>query len=341
MIYQNIEFLNVSELEEVAGMSGLRLQRFPKDVRNQLGIDTFEKGRIVSERSNGCEIRFVTDANFIRINLSSLEPDGKIMVYKGDFLHSTHEIKMGVVTAIHLEEPERFNLVNNDCLNGHYSHLVWRIICSNNSCILFHNLDTFGHMVRVPFPNEVPRLKWLAYGSSITAGSSARCYTNTYVAHTAKRLGIDVLNKGLSGACFLEKATADYLATEDWDFITLELGVNVRERYSNKEFLARVEYLLDTLLSKNKPVIVMSIFPNYANYSNDQLSTRVLHNQSFCRILQEIIEKKNQKNLHFIDGASILTEFTGLTVDLLHPSDYGHLLMGENLSRILKLLIRI
>ena len=39
MIYKNIEFFNVSELEQVEGFNGVRLQRFPKYLRESLGIE--------------------------------------------------------------------------------------------------------------------------------------------------------------------------------------------------------------------------------------------------------------------------------------------------------------
>lgn len=38
-------------------------------------------------------------------------------------------------------------------------------------------------------------------------------------------------------------------------------------------------------------------------------------------------------NLHFVDGRSILTDVSGLSADLIHPSDLGMITMGENMAK--------
>lgn len=69
MIYQDIQFHNVAEIETIAGIPGFRLQRFPKEVRNMLGHKEHERGRFYAQKAAGCEIRFVTEASFFRITL--------------------------------------------------------------------------------------------------------------------------------------------------------------------------------------------------------------------------------------------------------------------------------
>lgn len=41
-------------------------------------------------------------------------------------------------------------------------------------------------------------------------------------------------------------------------------------------------------------------------------------------------------NLIYIDGKSIMDSGSYLSFDLCHPSDYGHIRMGENLAEIVK-----
>lgn len=62
------------------------------------------------------------------------------------------------------------------------------------------------------------------------------------------------------------------------------------------------------------------------------------NNAAYCKILKEFSESKykNKKNVYFVSGEEILDEFTGLTCDLIHPSDSGHIRMGGNLANILK-----
>lgn len=340
MIYNNIEFHNVAELEAIQNMPGLRLQRFPKAVRNELGHLDHERGRFYSEKSVGCEIRFTTTARFIRVSLSALEGDGKLFVFKGNFLHSIHELKSGIITTIHLEEPEKFAQITPEAINGFaFSSNVWRFLFGKDCCINFHNIDSFGHDINPPKENETPRIKWLAYGSSITFGGNTNLYSNAYVQQAARRLNIDVLNKGIAGSCFCDKSVVKYLSENtEWDFATLELGINMIGRFEPFEFEERARHLITTVVAKNpgKPVAVIGIYPNGALYSinKDNKSTR--NNLAFNEISQRIVKELNNPNVSFIPGEDILTDYSGLSIDMVHPSDNGHIIMGENLSNKLK-----
>lgn len=343
VIYNHLEFHNVAELEAVDGLPGFRLQRFPREVRNCLGHKEHERGRFFGQRSVGCEIRFVTDARFFRITLSAVEGDGNVFVYKGNFLHSHHPLKAGVVTTLHLEEPPKFGEVKTEALEGYaFSSGVWRLLFGKDCCITFLHIDTFGHGTRPPEKRETPRLKWLAYGSSITFGGDTVIYSNAYVQQAARRIKADVLNKGMAGSCFCDEAMVHYLAeNEEWDFATLELGVNMRGRFTAEEYEQRVRYLIDTMLHKNpeKPVIVIGIYPNGAEYALNPENAATRSNTEFNRITEKLVAEKNNPRLYFIEGKDILTDYSGLSVDLLHPSDEGHILMGENLAMKLKAIL--
>ena len=56
--------------------------------------------------------------------------------------------------------------------------------------------------------------------------------------------------------------------------------------------------------------------------------------------LRRICARLNAPNLHFIEGSSILTECACLSEDLVHPSDYGHLSMGEKLAERLRPIVQ-
>lgn len=344
MISNNLEFHNVAELEVIEGIPGYRLQRFPKVVRDNLGYKGQELGRFYSQCSVGCEIRFVTDAKFVGIALSTVEGEGSVLVYKGNFLHSYHRLKAGNITTIYLQEPHIFGEVFPDVLEGYtFSPVVWRLLFDKNCCVIFHYIDTFGHDIRPPIEGEIPKVKWLAYGSSITFGGDCNLYSNSYVQQTARRLGVDVLNKAIAGACFCDESIANYIAqTDEWDFITLELGVNMREKFSVKEYEKRISFLLDTIMKENldKPIVVIDIYPNGAEYFFEQENITKKHNKEFNIITQKVVEERGRDELFFINGNKILTDFSGLCIDLLHPSDDGHILMGENLSKELNFIVK-
>ncbi|MNI07145.1 GDSL-like Lipase/Acylhydrolase [compost metagenome] len=343
MIYNQLEFHNVVELEESKQSPGLRLHRYPREVRDRLST----RGSYISTQSSGCEIRFVTDAEAVRLTISSLEEDGDLIVFKGDYFHSNHRLQAGVKHTLLLEEPERFKQESLDRklaedLSLSFSPHVWRIMTCRYTAV-FHELDTFGRHVRPPHQDEVPKLRWLAYGSSITHGGAAIHYYNCYVQQAARRLGIDVLNLGLSGSCLCEKEAADFIADrDDWDLATLELGVNMRTRFTPEQFRERAQYLIQTVIQKHphKPVVIITIFPNAATYStvDHQASS---NEKQFNQILREIVAELDHPSLYLIEGSEIMKEMSSLAFDLLHPSEYGHMLMGENLAAKLKGIMRI
>ncbi|TXK71268.1 SGNH/GDSL hydrolase family protein [Paenibacillus sp. N3.4] len=335
MLPNNVFFHNVMELEQRSYLPGLRLQRFPRQVRESLT----EKGRMKAVESNGCELRFVTEARYIRVTMASQEKNGQVLVFKGDLFHAAYDLKAGVVTTIELEEPERFAEVIPEKLNNAaFSSKVWRVFCDRFSAI-FYDIDAFGFVVRPPERHEVPQLTLLAYGSSITQGAGALSHYNCYVQQTARRLGIDVLNLGLSGSCFCEPELADHLAArDDWDIAYLEMGVNMRGVIPVEEFQKRTAYLLDGIIERypEKPIFLTSIFPNRATYFQDSTYSFSEAEKRFNEVLEQYYASRHHENLILLDGKRIMTDFTSLTSDLIHPSDYGHIVMGEHLAGFLR-----
>ncbi|NMA83561.1 MAG: hypothetical protein GX962_06835 [Epulopiscium sp.] len=71
------------------------------------------------------------------------------------------------------------------------------------------------------------------------------------------------------------------------------------------------------------------------------LGIRYHENNTFTNISKMVVEEMNNKNLHFIYGDEILTDFSRLSTDLLHPSDYGYIVMSENVSKILRRILKM
>lgn len=338
MISQNIEFHNTAELEPV--FSGFALQRFPENVRNRLGHREHERGRFYSMVSTCCEIRFVTDAPFFRLSLSASEADTKVLIYRGSFVHSIHRVPAGAVTTLHIETPPHMAAVDNTLLDGHpFASNVWRVVFGKDALGIFCGLNTFGHSVRPPKDSEKPALRWLAYGSSITFGAETNLITNAYPMTASRLLHADVFNKAIAGSCFCDACIAEYFSTlPRWDIATLELGVNMVGRFTETEFAQRTEALAKALLTSNpgKPVVLLSPFPAHYRYAKDRDSMASRNYFLFGDALRKVAQKIGSRDLFFLDGAEILTDTSGLTADLLHPSDDGHTLMGFRLAEKLR-----
>jgi lysophospholipase L1-like esterase len=155
------------------------------------------------------------------------------------------------------------------------------------------------------------------------------------------RLGVDVQNKGLSGSCHIESTAAEFIACGcEWDFATLELGVNMRATFTPEEFEKRARHIVArcTGAKPGRPVVLITIFQNAAHrlIEPDAVTGR---QEAFNQILRGIARECQSRDVHIIEGADIVDDLGCLGTDLVHPSDYGHARMGENLARALSPLI--
>ncbi len=331
MIHASVEFHNVVEMEEVEGIAGWLPQRMPLSVRNHLS----PRGRWNSQMTPGTEIRCVTEAPRLLLFISSLEGDAELLVFRGEQQYAVHTIKPGGLHCINVEPPPHLTAARTDAFHGaRFPPHVWRFMTASYFTV-FHRLESFGWEVRPPRPDEKPSVRWLAYGSSITAGCAAARTDLSYVQVAARAIGVDVLNLAMGGACFCEPELAAHIASRgDWDFATFELGVNMRGTIEPDEFERRVTFLLDATAARNpgKPVILVTSFYNLEDCLTID-TIHAVHQRTYNDILRRLAQERTCAGVRLIEGHSILGELSGLTTDLIHPDGYGQALMGFNLAR--------
>jgi len=338
MNWNDVEIFNCASLEEIPGLGNNGFVRFPKDVRNKLS----DRARFISMDSIGCEVRFVTDAPNIDVYITCNKPEfggsGEFKVFRGNFKCSDHSIVPGSINNIRLSKPNSFNAAKKEAINdGGFSSNVIRLGFNRGCSFIINDINTHGYDMRPPKSEEKPALNWLAYGSSITNSS-----LDGYPHFAARKLKVQVQNKGLGGACLFEKEVVDYMVDEcEWDFATCELGINVRGLYTPEIFEERASYLINRFSKTGNPVLIIGVFPNCQTHTHvKEASLATELELAYEEILERLVKEKNMPNLHFVNGAKILDDFTGLSGDLLHPCTYGHAIMGANLAEILKTIIK-
>ena len=323
----NVELHNVCEAEKAEDNEGVYLRRYPASVRESLIGTSLTR----AQNSSGCEIRFVSDMDEVFVILLSKSMDSYAYTFCGDYLCERVFLPKDTKSTICIRRPSQQEGIEDSILRGRFCSLVYRVFISCGCEGIFYKVYDKANSVRPPNMAEKPRTTWYAYGSSITQGVWSLISPNSYIHYAAQRLGIDVCCKGMSGACFCEKEIIDYLAEcGEWDIITLELGVNMYE-FPVDEFRQRIDYAVHRICAENreKSVFVLTPFPNIASFGNE-LNLRKKH-ERFTDILLQLVEP----NLKVIEGKKILDDYTYLSHDLLHPTDYGHSRMGENLAKIL------
>lgn len=333
MNLDKVQFYNLGALEDIPGYGQNGLVRIPIDVRYKLN----DWAKLVGVESVGIEVRFVTDAPGIEFNVSMQEPlqggTGQIRIYRGNFMCQNINVHPGKTKLCRIMLPESFEATDGRMLQqGGYAPNVWRIIFGNATFVI-HDINAYGGEIRPPKKNELPKYNWLAYGSSIT-----HSFLDGYPFLAASRLKVQVQDKGLGGGCHIEKEIVDYLVDDcEFDFITCELGINMREKYSPEEFEERAWYLIERLKSLGKPTLIITTFPNshseeYIVTANSSTKNETAYND----ILVKLVEKANSPMIRLAHGYEILDDVNGLSADLIHPTAYGHAFMGINLVNILK-----
>ncbi len=332
MNLNNVSFFNLGDFENIPGLSTNGLVRLPKRVRNKLN----DWARFVGSESIGVEARFVTESDRIEIYVSMQEPihgdTAQIRVYKGNFMCQTITIIPGKVTLIRVEAPTSFADADKRLLeHGGFAPNVWRVVFGN-SVFAFHGVNAFGYEIQKPKDSELPKYNWLAYGSSIT-----HSFLDGYPFLAAQRLKVQMQNKGLGGGCHIEKELVDYFLDEcDFDFITCELGINMREIYSPSQFESRAKYLIDRLKKLGKPAVIITTFPNGYSLEYAALPNQYTFNEDeYNKILVKLVNDAQCDTIRITHGYDLLDDVNGLSCDLIHPTGYGHAVIGMNLVSVL------
>lgn len=338
MIHQNIELHNIAEIVPVE--DGVALQRVPESLRAELNAGA----RLKVMQPGSAEIRFSHEpGSTARVTLAPVPHTNwgdrlTATVFLGDYIHGMVPVGPDRQT-IEVGWTDRM-LACRDELSSMpraFAPNVVRIMM-RGSQVAFCGAE--GDGIRPPAPDELPRFRLLTYGTSITHGAHASAPHLSYAAQTAMHLGADLLNYGVGGSCHAEPAFADYFASrDDWDMASLALSVNMMG-FEPEEFERRVRYMVHTVASAHpaKPVACITLY----RYFGD-LKTVEQHSpekaQQFRRILRDAVRDCPTPNAHIIEGPDILRNFSGLTTDLIHPSDNGMIEMGRHLAARLKLLL--
>ena len=337
MVFENVELHNTAEIRNGPD-GGVRLQRVPDSVRQHLNPGA--QDRVLRP---GCgEIRFVAEPGTTsEITLAGVGGALRVVPFLGPFRHGD-PFTVG-------SEPRTFSLTMHERILGSLPALEkMRLPFSPRVCRLmlwggqveFHGVRGAG--VRPPAAEELPSLRYLSYGTSITHGSAATWPHLAYVAQVAKRLGADLLNFGVGGSCHCESEFADYLASrEDWDVATLALSVNMMG-FTPEEFRKRVTYLVDAVAGSNtsRPVACITLYRYFGDRDVDAGAYDIPAKADLFReILREAAAACPHPNVHVLEGREMLTDLGGLTSDLIHPADDGMIQMGENIARRLLPLI--
>ncbi len=328
MLYNNIEIWGADALTETKG--GVCPQKVPSEIADKLS--SWAPAHL--RRNIGMELRFIPIDETVKLTLSTKNEGefNRLILYHGSMQSGTVLTLSNTPQTFEIKIPtniEALKRVRNE-RNLPFSPEVVRLIMEA-APIVIHSIEG---AVRPPMKEEVPELRGIFYGSSITQGSYGIIPNLLWNRRTADKLGVDCKNYGLAGCCLIEKAMADYFASrDDWDFIVLELGINVVGKMELDEFRDRVNYTLNTIHNSHPKKYMFCIDIFHYGSDNGSYHTKV---DAFRQVVIEEAAKIGSPLIKIFGGETILTSDAGMSSDMVHPSIEGIIEMADNLSHLMR-----
>lgn len=278
----------------------------------------------------GNEIRFMATGEDLEFKFDMGENSGTIEVYYGWFFHTKINLSKGI-NAVIIPYPERLKN-NKDWYEGDFNPDVCRLLIRGQNVTWISKPEG----IEAPMKKDIPKLTYLAYGTSITQGAKSSEAMTQYPSQVGRNLKANVINLGVRGSAYCEEAIAKYINKEyNWDFATLEISVNMlNQNNSVAEFKDVATRFIKILAEANpaKPIFCISLLPFFRDFGLGLDKEIVSNPKEYRETLEEICKTCGYKNIYYIRGEEILKDITGLSTDLIHPNDIGNIEIGRELA---------
>lgn len=324
MIYQNMDFHNVAEL--IPEGKAMRLVRIPHALRQKVNPAMRD---VACLTATGAELRFRLrgPGAKIRLRLEAFSGTPVACLYYGSIQAGWQTLIHPISeegSTLHIERPANMEEIIRISREQQlpFDPELFRLVLPSARC-LFEGVE--GD-IEPPRAADLPGKTWLAYGSSITHGSLGLMMPYSYPFRIAQKLGCDHFNMGFAGAAHLEKEVAEYIVSrKDWDFASVEMGVNMVGGYTPEQFEERVDAFTSILAQDGRPVFATDIFGH-----------NIPNVQEKAELFRAIVRKYAQKRLIFTEGLELLNNPAFISEDLVHPSLEGLAQIANRWSAIMR-----
>lgn len=328
MEYQNIIFHNVEELEPTE--NGLLLRRVKAETRARISTGVNENCF-----ATGVELRFTMPDGAVDLLLRAVPQAESATAhiffgsFQGGWEYSSKNIGADT-TRIHIAYPPKLASLRRVAAEQQlpFAPEVVRVVLPYVP-VAFVGVEG---RVALPTPDQLPKKTYLAYGSSITHGSLCLIQPDSYVFRTAQALGVDYLNLGFAGNALMEEEMAKYIVSrKDWDFASVEMGINTTERpeqFPLDVFEETIDRFTAVLAADPRPIFATSFF-GYLDEDTDRTMK-----------MRKIVSRYAGERLIFTDGLQLLDNPAYISADGTHPDLRGQEQVARRWSRIMRETLR-
>lgn len=213
-------------------------------------------------------------------------------------------------------------------------------------------------------PAQQTGRRWVHYGSSISQGSNAASPTQIWPVVAARMSGVQLTNLGLGGSAHVDPFMARTIRDTEADVISLKLGINIvnLDGFRHRTLVPAVHGFLDTIreghpttpihlvsaihcgIHENTPgpgsIDAASIGSGQVRFTasgtDGDTALGRLTLQVIRETLEEVVGRRDDENLHYLDGLELYGEADAVEhplPDALHPDTATHRLIGERFAR--------
>ena len=154
-----------------------------------------------------------------------------------------------------------------------------------------------------------------------TASSSARVRGLIFTSIMSRRLDMEVINLGFSGAGKMELPMADLVAEIDAELYIVDCDWNMNRQVQEANYEPFVRRLKE--LRPDTPVLLCGGCTEKAEPRDGEVFSRGVYD----RLKAE--DPAKWAKLHFISGVDMLPKEGEATFDFCHPNDWGSMQMGR------------
>nr|WP_306238198.1 MULTISPECIES: GDSL-type esterase/lipase family protein [unclassified Ornithinimicrobium] len=205
---------------------------------------------------------------------------------------------------------------------------------------------------------------WLHHGSSISHGSNATSPARVWPAVAAREAGVDLRNLGFGGSALVDPFMARVIRDAPADVISVKLGINVvnHDAMRLRAFVPAVHGFLDTIRDGHPDTPLLLVSPIFCGLHEDAPGPCMIDPASIGTgqaqfvvagdgdadtsqgrltltiiraALADIVEKRDDPALHYLDGTALYGAQDAVDLplpDALHPDTASHELIGQRFA---------
>ena len=226
--------------------------------------------------------------------------------------------------------------VNQIRTSGKNVSLIEDMDGSEHECLLYLPLTTHLESVKIgvaegssiealPYPFGGGRI--MIWGSSFTQGSGTTRPGLTYSAMIQRSTGLDILNAGMGGNCFMQPAVTKALCDADFDIFIIDAFSNGGPESMRKNFFGFIETVQAT--HPGVPIIFQkTLYREKRNFNTAMQASEKAKSECADSLLN--IALKKYKDIYVIQP-NATSDTHDTTFDGTHPSEYGYRLWAESI----------